>query len=145
MKLNFLLRALTAAASIAAGVLHWDIWAHHGYRATPIREMFAAAAVLGVALGLVALIPKSRAALPAAAASAMFLAAFALSRVGEVPTFHGGWSETGLAPTDATIIGISTTFLLLLAEAAAVAAGVASLFFSGAPRSTPLPNEFARA
>ncbi len=143
--MNLVLRALTAVASIAAGALHYDIWANHGYRSTPIREMFLASAVLGVALGLLALVPRRRAALPAALVNAMFLGAFALSRVSEVPTFHGPWSETGLAPEDAMIQGVSTTLLLLIAEAAAVLFGLASVLFGGRRRSAPLPAEYARA
>ncbi len=142
---NTLLRTLAAAGSIAAGVLHWDIWANHGYRQTPIREMFIASAVAGVALGLFAVIPKRGAAIPVVVANAVFLGAFALSRVSEVPTFHGPFSEKGLAPEDAMIAGVSTTLLLLVAEGAAVIFGLASLAFGRARRSAPLPYEVARA
>ena len=143
--MNILLRAVTAVASITAGVLHWDIWANHGYRSAPIREMFVASGVLAVALGLLALVPRRTAALPAAVANAVFLVAFAVSRVGEVPTFHGGWSEAGLAPDGATILGVSTTLLLLLAEGLAVVCGLASALFRGQRRSVALPAEYARA
>ncbi|CAA9220776.1 MAG: hypothetical protein AVDCRST_MAG76-684 [uncultured Acidimicrobiales bacterium] len=143
--MNTLLRAVTAVASITAGVLHGDIWANHGYRSAPIREMFVASAVLAVALGLLALVPWRLAAVPAAVANAVFLGAFALSRVGEVPTFHGGWSEGGLAPQGATILGVSTTLLLLTAEGLAVACGLASAVFGGERRSVPLPAGYARA
>jgi len=143
--MNTVLRALAAAASIAAGVLHWDIWANHGYKATPIREMFIASAVVAVALGLLALVPRSKAAIPAGVANAAFLGAFALSRVSEVPTFHGPWSENGLAPADATILGVSTTLLLLVAEALAVTFSVASVVLGRRRRSVPLPAEHARA
>lgn len=142
--MNTLLRAITAVASIAAGALHWDIWANHGYRSAPVRELFVASAVLGVALGLVAFLNRRKAALPAAVANAGFLAAFALSRVTEIPTFHGGFREMGLAPDDATLRGVSTTLLLVVAEAVAVVAGLASLAF-GRERRAPLPGEFARA
>ena len=142
--MNILLRGATAVASIAAGALHWDIWANHGYRSAPVRELFVASAVLGVALGLVAFVNRRTAALPAVVANTVFLAAFALSRVTEVPTFHGGWSEAGLAPDDASLLGVSTTLLLLLAESVAVAAGLASLAF-GRERATAVPVEFARA
>ena len=139
-----LLRIVTAVASIAAGALHWDIWANHGYRSAPVRELFVASAVLAVVLGLVACVNRRKAALPAAAANAVFLAAFALSRVTELPTFHGGWREVGLAPDGATLLGVSTTLLLLVAEAVAVAAGLASLAF-GRERRTALPGRLARA
>lgn len=142
---NTLFRVLTALASIAAGVLHWEIWAHHGYRSTPIREMFIASAVTGVAVGAVALIGRPRAAALAVVANIGFLAAFVLSRVSEVPTFHGPWSEMGLAPNDATLLGVSTTLVLLIAEGAAVVFGLASLAFSRGPRSVPLPSAVARA
>ena len=97
-----------------------------------------------MALGLLALVPRRRAALPAAVANAAFLGAFALSRVGEVPTFHGGWSERGLAPEDAMILGVSTTLLLLVAEGVAVVCGLASALGRDR-RSVPLPAEYARA
>lgn len=142
---NTLLRTLAGVASIVAGVLHWNIWADHGYRQTPIREMFIASAVVGVALGLLAVVPKRGAAIPAAVANALFLGAFALSRVAEVPTLHGPFSEKGLAPEDAMIVGVSTTLLLIVAEAVAVALGLASVAFGRARRSAPLPYEVARA
>jgi len=142
---NTFLRTLTAIGSIGAGVLHWDIWANHGYRNTPVREMFIASAVAGVAVGLLALLPKRGAALPAVVANAAFLVAFALSRVTTLPTFHGPFSERGLAPTDAMIGGVSTTLLLLIAEGAAVVLGLGSLLFGRAARSRALPAEFARA
>jgi hypothetical protein len=141
---NILLRAATALFSILAGVLHWELWAHHGYDSTPVRELIIASAVLGGIVGSIAFVEKRRAALPAAAANAVFLVAFALSRVAELPTFHGGWSESGLAPDTATLAGISTTLLLVLAEAAAVACGVTSVFF-GRDRPVALPASFARA
>jgi len=141
---NKILRAAAALFSIGAGVLHWDIWAHHGYRATPVREMFIASAVVGVVVGVIALVFGRWAAVPAVVANIAFLGAFALSRVSEVPTFHGGWSETGLAPSDATIVGISTTLLLLTCEGLAVVCGLASLL-GGRTRSRPLPSEYARA
>lgn len=142
---NTALRATAGLASIAAGTLHWEIWAHHGYRATPIREMFIASAVVGVVFGLLAFVPKQAAALPAAVVNALFLGAFALSRVSSVPTFHGKWSESGLAPKDAMLIGVSTTLLLLIAEAVAVLLGLASIVAGRPRRSVPLPGEYARA
>ncbi len=143
--MNLVLRLVTAAASIAAGVLHWDIWANHGYRSAPVRELFVASAALGVAVGLLALVSR-KAALVAAVVNAGFLAAFALSRVSEMPTFHGGWSEEGLAPVEAMIQGVSTTLLLLVAEGVAVACGVLSLLFGRRERrGRPLPAEYARA
>jgi len=143
--MNTLLRAVTAVLSIGAGVLHWDIWANHGYRSTPVRELIVASAVIGVIVGLVALIDRPRAAIPAVVANAAFLGAFALSRWTELPTFHGGWSESGLNPTDATILGVSTTLLLVLAEGLAVLCGLASVYFGREPRAVPLPTDFARA
>lgn len=143
--MNPLLRSLAAVASIAAGVLHWDIWANHGYRSTPIRELFIASAVVAVVAGLIALTPKRGAAIPAALVNALFLGAFVLSRVSEVPTFHGAFSERGLAPRDATFMGVSTTLLLLIAEGVAVVFGLASILFGRTRRSRPLPVEFARA
>lgn len=143
--MNTVLRALTALASIAAGALHWDIWANHGYRSAPVRELLVASAVLGVVLGLLATVNRRTAALPAALANAAFLGAFALSRVGELPTLHGGWREVGLAPADATILGISTTLLLVVAEALAVVFGLASVLFGRQRRPGALPAEFARA
>jgi len=142
--MNKVLRAATALLSIGAGVLHWDIWAHHGYRFTPVREMFVASAGVGVVVGLVALFGRW-AALGAVVANAAFLGAFALSRLSEVPTFHGGWSESGLAPKDATILGVSTVLVLVVSEGLAVVCGLASLLARRQPRSRPLPNEFARA
>ena len=144
--MNQVLRAATALFSIGAGVLHWDLWANHGYRSTPVREMFIASAVVGVVLGLLCLVPRRSAALPAAVANALFLGAFALSRVAEVPTFHGGWSESGLAPENAMLGGtVSTTLVLIVAEALAVATGLASVAFGRARRTRALPAEYARA
>ncbi len=143
--MNKLLRAAAGLFSIGAGVMHWDIWANQGYRETPVRELFIASAVVGVVVGLLAYVDRQRAALPAAVANLAFLAAFGLSRVTELPTFHGGWSESGLAPTDAMYGGVSTTLLLLLAEALAVACGLASFFFGREPRAVPLPSQVARA
>jgi hypothetical protein len=142
--MNPLLRGATAVLSIFAGLMHWDIWANHGYRSTPVRELIIASAVIGVIVGSIAFVNNQRAALPAATANAVFLGAFALSRLAELPTFHGGWSETGLAPTSADIGGISTTLLIVLAEALAVVCALASLRFGRAPRPTPLPAAFAR-
>ena len=143
--MNKVLRAVTAIFSIGAGVLHWDIWANHGYRSTPVRELIIASAVIAVVLGLVCFVERPRAALPAAVANAVFLGAFALSRLAEVPTFHGGWSETGLAPDSAMVGGVSTTLLLVVAEALAVVVGLASVAFGRAPRSAGLPASFAQA
>ena len=113
--MNTLLRALTAVFSIAAGVLHWDIWANHGYRSAPVREMIIASAVIGVVLGLFALVNRSWTGVPAAVANAAFLGAFALSRVTELPTLHGSWSEVGLSPESAVILSVPTTLLLVIA------------------------------
>ena len=143
--MNKVLRAAAGLLSVGAGVLHWDIWANHGYRSTPVRELFIASAVVAVVVGLLAFLDRQRAALPAVVANLVFLAAFGLSRLAEIPTLHGGWSESGLAPASATLGGISTTLLLVLAEALAVACGLASLFFGREPRAAPLPAEFARA
>jgi len=142
---NTILRVATALLSIAAGVLHWDIWAHHGYRQAPVRELFVASAATGVLVGLIALLSWRWAALPAVAANAAFLGAFALSRLTEIPTLHGSFSESGLNPSDATLAGISTTAVLVAAEALAVLLGLASLVFGRRPRSRPLPSEYARA
>jgi len=142
--MNKVLRAATALFSIVAGVLHWDIWAHHGYRSTPVREMFVASAAAGVLVGLLALVGRYGA-LPAVAANAAFLGAFALSRLSEVPTFHGGWSETGLAPKDATLLGVSTVLVLVVSEGLAVVCGLASLVFGRGSAGQPLPAEYARA
>lgn len=142
--MNKILRAAVALFSIGAGVLHWDIWAHHGYRFSPVRELFVASAVLGVVLGLFALVNRWWAALPAALACAGFLGAFALSRLSEVPTFHGGFSESGLNPSDATLLGVSTTLVLVLCEALAVALGLATLLVGRRPRSQPLPAGYSR-
>lgn len=143
--MNTLLRALTALFSVTAGVLHWNLWAEHGYRSTPVRELFIASAVAGIALGLLAIVKRSWAGLPAAVANAVFLGAFALSRVTELPTLHGAWSESGLAPASATILMIPTTLLLLVAEGLAVVCGLASLAFGRERAAAPLPTEFARA
>jgi len=142
--MNKLLRSAAALFSIGAGVLHWDIWANHGYRFTPVKEMFVASAAAGVVLGLLALIGRRWWALPAVVANAAFLGAFALSRLDEVPTFHGGWSEKGLAPKEATLLGISTVLVLVVSEGLAVTCGLASLLFGGSPSSRALPSEFAR-
>lgn len=143
--MNKVLRATAALLSIGAGVLHWDIWANHGYRSTPVRELFVASAVIGVVVGLVAFVERQRAALPLVVVNALFLGAFALSRVTELPTFHGGWSETGLAPDGAMLVGVSTTLVLVLAEALAVVCGLASIALGRQPRGRPLPTEVARA
>jgi hypothetical protein len=143
--MNTLLRALTAVFSIGAGVLHWNLWAEHGYRSAPVRELFVASAVIGVVLGMIAFVERPRAALPAAAANAVFLGAFALSRVAELPTLHGRWTESGLAPDSAAILGVPTTLILLGAEGLAVACGLASAFFGRERRTAPLPADFARA
>jgi hypothetical protein len=143
--MNTLFRALTAVFSIAAGVLHWNLWANHGYRTAPVRELFIASAVIGVAVGLIAIVERANAGLPAAAVNAVFLGAFALSRVAELPTLHGGWTESGLAPESATLLLVPTTLILLVCEGLAVVCGVASAYF-GRERSGPgLPAEFARA
>ena len=140
------LRAAVAVFSIAAGVLHWDIWANHGYRSTPVREMFIASAAVGVLVGLLALVNRRWAGVPAVVANAACLGGFALSRTSEVPTFHGGWSESGLAPTSATLGGVSTTLVLVVAEGLAVLCGLASfLAHRRSTRSRPLPAEVARA
>ncbi len=143
--MNILLRTFAAVASITAGVLHWDIWAHHGYRSTPIREMFIASAAVGVVVGLIAFLPSRGSAILAGLANAVFLGAFALSRVSKVPTFHGSFSETGLAPKDAMLLGASTTLLLLVAEGVAAAFGLGSILFGRPRRSRPLPAEVSRA
>lgn len=143
--MNTLFRALTALFSVAAGALHWNLWAEHGYRSTPVRELFIASAIVGVALGLLAIVDRTWAGLPAAVANAVFLGAFALSRVTELPTLHGGWSESGLAPESAKILLIPTTLLLLLAEGLAVVCGLASVYFGRGRATAPLPGEFARA
>lgn len=142
--MNRALRAMTAVASIAAGVLHWDIWANHGYRSAPVRELFVASAVLGVAAGLLALAGRLGA-LAAAIVNAGFLAAFTLSRVGEMPTLHGGWREAGLNPEGAAILGASTTLLLLIAEGVAVVCGLTAPLAGRERRGVPLPSEYARA
>jgi len=139
-----ILHAVTALLSIAAGVLHWDIWAHHGYRQAPVRELFVASAAVGVVVGLLAFLSQRWAVLPAVVANAAFLGAFALSRLTELPTFHGSFSESGLNPSDATLAGISTTGLLVASEALAVLLGLASLLFGRRSRSRPLPAEYAR-
>ncbi len=142
--MNTVLRAAAALFSIGAGVAHYDIWANHGYRSTPIREMFIASAVVGVVVGVLAFVNRRSAVLPLVVANVAFLGAFALSRVSEVPTFHGAWSETGLAPDTAMTLGVSTTLLLVIAEGLAVLLGLASLGF-GRTRTRALPSEFARA
>lgn len=142
--MNRLLRAVAGLASIVAGVLHWDIWANHGYRSTPVRELMIASAVIAVVVGLLAYVDRHPAALPVAAVNLAFLGAFALSRIATLPTLHGGWSETGLAPADATFFGISTTLLLLLAEVVAVACGGASLLFGRVAPARALPSEVLR-
>jgi len=142
---NTILRVATGLLSIAAGVLHWDIWAHHGYRQAPVRELFVASAAVGVVVGLAALLNRRWAALPAAVANAAFLGGFALSRLTELPTLHGRFSESGLNPIDATVGGVSTTGVLVTCEALAVLLGLASLLFGRPPRSRPLPAEYARA
>lgn len=144
--MRVVLRAAVAALSIAAGVLHWDIWANHGYRSTPVRELFVASAVVGVVVGLVALVDRRWAVVPAVVANAAFLGAFALSRVSEVPTLHGGWSERGLAPTSATLAGVSTVLVLVVAEALVVLLGLVALLAGRRGARRPgLPAEFARA
>lgn len=141
--MNKVLRALAAVLSIGAALLHWDIWANHGYRSTPVREMFIASAVVGGLVALIALFPRRWAALPLVVANAAFLGAFVLSRVAEVPTFHGGWSEKGLAPKGVMTLGISSTGLLIACEGLAIACAIAALAF-GRDRSRPLPAEVAR-
>lgn len=141
---NQLLRGATALFSIGAGVLHWDLWTNHGYRDTPARELIIAAAVIGVVVGLIAFVDRLRAGVPAVAANAVFLVAFALSRVAQLPTFHGGWSESGLAPDSAEFLGAPTTLILVVAEALAVIFGIASIVFGREPRATALPNEVVR-
>jgi hypothetical protein len=142
--MNRLLRASAGLFSLVAGLLHWDIWANHGYDSTPVRELMITAAVVGVVLGLLAYVDRQPAALPAAVANLLFLGAFALSRVASLPTFHGGWSESGLAPAGATYFGISTTLLVLLAEALAVACGFASVLFGREAPARALPSEVLR-
>ena len=144
--MRIVLRVAVALFSIGAGVLHWDLWANHGYRSTPVREMFLASAVVGVLVGLLALVDRRWAVVPAVVANAAFLGGFALSRTSEVPTFHGGWSESGLAPASATLGGVSTTLVLVVAEGLAVVCGLAA-FLAGRrrPRRQGLPAEVARA
>jgi len=142
---NKVLCAAVAIFSIGAGVLHWDIWAHHGYRSTPVREMFVASAVVGVAVGLLALLGRRSVVLLAVAANAAFLGAFGLSRVAKVPTFHGGWSESGLSPRDATLLGVSTVLVLVVSEGLAVLCGLASIAFGHGPRNRPLPAAYPRS
>ncbi len=143
--MNAVLRALTVIFSISAGLLHWDLWANHDYDAIPARELIIASAVIGTVLGLVAFLERQWSPLPAAAANAVFLLAFAVSRLAELPTFHGGWSESGLAPAGVTTVGISTTLVLLVAEALAVACGLGACLTGRKPRPAALPREFARA
>ena len=142
--MNPVLRALTVIFSVVAGLLHWDLWANHGYDATPVRELLIAAAVIGVIVGLVAVSDRPRATLPAIVANAVFLVAFALSRVAALPSLHGMWSESGLAPDGVTSAGVSTTLVLLVAEVLAVACGLGALLLAREPRALPLPTEFAR-
>jgi hypothetical protein len=140
-----LLRALTVIFSMLAALLHWDLWANHGYDDTPVRELFIAAAVIGILVGLVAFAERQRTSLPAVVANATFLLAFALSRLVELPTLRGGWSESGLAPEGVTSVGVSTTLVLLVAEVLAVAFGLAVFLLGREPRPVALPTEFARA
>ena len=139
-----LLNALTVIFSLLAGLLHWDLWANHGYDGTPVRELIIGAAVVGTLVGLLAFSERPGATLPAVVANAVFLFAFALSRVAQLPTLHGGWSESGLAPTGVTSLGVSTTLVLLVAEALAVAGGLGTFLLSREPRPVPLPTAFAR-
>jgi hypothetical protein len=139
-----LLNALTVIFSLVAGLLHWDLWANHGYDGTPVRELIIAAAVVGTLAGLLAFSERPGATMPAVVANAAFLLAFALSRVAQLPTLHGGWSESGLAPDGVTSVGISTTLVVLVAEALAVTFGLVSFLLSRDPKAVPLPTAFAR-
>lgn len=142
--MNKVLRALAAIFSIGAALLHWDIWANHQYRFTPVREMFIASAVVGGLVGLFAFFPRRWAAIPVAVANAAFLGAFVLSRVAEVPTFHGGWSEKGLAPKGVVTLGISSTLVLIVCEGLAITFALAALAFGRRDRNIALPAEVAR-
>lgn len=141
---NPVLRALTVIFSVIAGLLHWDLWANHGYDATPVREMLIASAVIGVVAGVVAFSDRPWATLPAIAANAVFLVAFALSRVASLPSLHGLWNESGLAPEGVTSAGISTTLVIVVCELLAVACGLGAFLLVREPRAVALPTEFAR-
>jgi hypothetical protein len=121
--MTWMLRGVVAVSSVLTGFLHYDIWANHGYRGAPVKELFIAQAVAAAVAGGLAVIPRATAVLPAIAVSAGSLAAFALSRTVGVPTLHGSFEESGLQPSAAHVLGLSSTVVILVAEVAAIVCG----------------------
>ena len=119
-------RVLTVVAAIGialGGYIHFRLW-HGVYRHAPVREMFLIDVVLSAFLALAVFIPKPAFALAGAALTAGSLVAIALSRTVGLPTFHGKWTEVGLAPQQA-LFGINETLLVIIAESVALLACLA--------------------
>jgi hypothetical protein len=113
--------ALVAVISIAVGgYVHFRLW-HGVYRHAPIREMFVANFVASAIVAVAVLLSRRVFAVAGAAISAGSLTALVLSRTVGLPTFHGRWTEIGLAPGQ-SVLGINETLVVIIAESVALLA-----------------------
>lgn len=121
-------RLIGVIAAIAIGIggyLHYDVW-HASYRHLPgrfalVKQSFLANAVLSVLVVLALVISPARlVAVAGALLSAGSLVAFALSRGPGLPTLHGSFKETGLAPHDVKFLGQPAALIVLIVEGVAV-------------------------
>jgi hypothetical protein len=113
-------RVLTVVAAIGialGGYIHFRLW-HGVYRHAPVREMFLIDVVLSAFLTIAVFIPRRVFAAAGAVLTGGSLAAIALSRTVGLPTFHGKWTEVGLAPQQ-SLFGINETLLVIIAESVA--------------------------
>lgn len=136
--------AVVATLSIAiGGYVHFRLW-HGVYHHAPIREMFLLNVVLSAFFAIAVLIPRRIYALGGAALSAGSLIAIGLSRTVGLPTPHGLWTETGLAPAGQTLFGISDTLLVLIVETVALLTCVALVVVTESVRSGAGANGAAK-
>lgn len=130
-------RAVVAITSVLSGALHLDIWANHGYRSAPVRELFVLQGSAAIAAGVTVLMPRAGAAWPALLVNMASLIAFALSRTVGVPTLHGSFAETGLQPSGARLLGVSSTAVTLVVGVLAVVISLYLLFHREGAGSGP--------
>lgn len=135
-------RVLIAVAAISiavGGYVHFRLW-HGVYHLAPIREMFLLNVVISAFLAFAIFVPGRVTALAGVALSAGSLGALTLSRTVGLPTPHGRWTETGLAPAGQTLFGISDTLLIIGAESLALLACSALLVIAVRNRTPVVRN-----